>query len=304
MAVIDDEEEKEEGEESEEENVEVILCLNIPSIVKVVSGVSKDDGLVLSSEDGSEAETVNFFITKGKNGMQSFDLKVLRCEIPVYTVPPDTEYLATIRMSSVLFKQTVTDLSKWGATCNVEVSNEGVSFSAEGDDGNSRILFRNKNSAEKGDTGDEVEEGAEKGEEEEGAEAGEEEEQGGEEEEEEDSPPKKKKTKKTSKKKATKRKAAPKKKKTTKKTAAKKTKAPKIDPVDDVEIVVQEPIQVALALNYLTKFTKGTSLSDFVVISLHEEFPCRVAYILNETSHVHFHLAPRINDDDDDNDDE
>jgi proliferating cell nuclear antigen len=296
--------EEEEGKESDEENADVMLCLNISTINKVVSSVGKNDVLVLSSEDGSTAETINFTISNGKNSMKSYDLKTLNCDIDVYNIPQNTEYLATVRMSSALFKQNVVDMSKWGDTCIIEVSNEGISFSSSGDDGNSRFLYRNKNANK--DEGEETEavkqENEENEEDGEGREGGASKQSEEEEEEEEDSPPRKKKQKKMSKKKET---TAAKKKKEKATAAAKKkkekanaAKAPKIDHVDNVEIVVKEPLHIELALNYLTKFTKGANLSNFVVISMHDVVPCRVAYALTETSYVHFHIASKILEDD------
>ena len=71
------------------------------------------------------------------------------------------------------------------------------------------------------------------------------------------------------------------------------------DDDDQVLITADEPVQQTFALRYLTSFTKATSLSKSVTISMGAEVPLVTEYKIDDLGYVRYYLAPKIDDDDD-----
>lgn len=67
-------------------------------------------------------------------------------------------------------------------------------------------------------------------------------------------------------------------------------------PEDTVHVELQEPVKLSFALRYLNFFTKATSLSQQVTISLAPEIPLVVEYPIEELGYVRYFLAPKIDD--------
>ena len=65
---------------------------------------------------------------------------------------------------------------------------------------------------------------------------------------------------------------------------------------DAVIIDMSEPVTLTFALKYLNMFTKSTSLSDKVIISMSKESPLLVNYNIGEMGHIKFYLAPKVDD--------
>jgi proliferating cell nuclear antigen len=59
---------------------------------------------------------------------------------------------------------------------------------------------------------------------------------------------------------------------------------------------MDEPVCLNFALRYLNFFTKATSLSDTVIMSLSADFPLVVEYRIAELGHIRYYLAPKIED--------
>eukprot|EP00735_Rhodelphis_limneticus_P009361 TRINITY_DN2705_c0_g1::TRINITY_DN2705_c0_g1_i1::g.27438::m.27438 TRINITY_DN2705_c0_g1::TRINITY_DN2705_c0_g1_i1::g.27438 ORF type:complete len:260 (+),score=88.76,sp/Q43124/PCNA_BRANA/62.55/7e-121,PCNA_N/PF00705.13/2.1e-55,PCNA_C/PF02747.10/3e-54,Rad1/PF02144.11/1.9e-06,Rad9/PF04139.8/3e-06 TRINITY_DN2705_c0_g1_i1:78-857(+) len=67
---------------------------------------------------------------------------------------------------------------------------------------------------------------------------------------------------------------------------------------DSVTIELNEPVCLAFALRYLNFFTKATSLSSQVTLSVSKEVPLRVEYKIEDIGYVRYYLAPKIDDED------
>lgn len=65
---------------------------------------------------------------------------------------------------------------------------------------------------------------------------------------------------------------------------------------DRVKVEMEEPVCLNFALRYLNFFTKATSLSDTVILSLSADVPLVVEYRINELGHIRYYLAPKIED--------
>jgi len=62
-------------------------------------------------------------------------------------------------------------------------------------------------------------------------------------------------------------------------------------------IELQEPVTLNFALRYLTTFSKATSLSDKVKLSLAKDIPVLVEYAIGDMGYLRYYLAPKIDDD-------
>jgi proliferating cell nuclear antigen len=69
-----------------------------------------------------------------------------------------------------------------------------------------------------------------------------------------------------------------------------------VDDDEAVTIKLEEPVTLAFALRYLNFFTKATSLSNDVTLSLSPDVPLMVEYKMEEVGNIRFYLAPKIDD--------
>ncbi|KAG6547893.1 hypothetical protein Mapa_010713 [Marchantia paleacea] len=69
---------------------------------------------------------------------------------------------------------------------------------------------------------------------------------------------------------------------------------------EEVVIELNEPVTLTFALRYLNSFTKATTLSDSVTLSMSKELPVVVEYKIAETGHIRFYLAPKIEEEEGD----
>jgi proliferating cell nuclear antigen len=66
---------------------------------------------------------------------------------------------------------------------------------------------------------------------------------------------------------------------------------------EQVIIDMEEPVELNFALRYLNFFTKATALSNTVIISMSPDVPVVIEYPIEESGHVKYYLAPKIDDD-------
>ncbi|KAB2607035.1 proliferating cell nuclear antigen-like [Pyrus ussuriensis x Pyrus communis] len=69
-------------------------------------------------------------------------------------------------------------------------------------------------------------------------------------------------------------------------------------PEEATVINMSEPVSLTFALRYMNSFTKATTLSNTVTISLSSELPVVVEYKIAEMGYIRFYLAPKIEEDD------
>jgi len=74
--------------------------------------------------------------------------------------------------------------------------------------------------------------------------------------------------------------------------ALKQTSA--VDSDEAVQITLQESCTLTFALRYLNFFTKATSLSPYVSLSLSPELPLVVEYEIEQLGYIRYYLAPKI----------
>ena len=73
----------------------------------------------------------------------------------------------------------------------------------------------------------------------------------------------------------------------------------KVDKEEEAVVIeMQEPVTLTFACRYLNSFTKATSLSKSVQLSMSPEVPLVVEYKIEDIGHVRYYLAPKIEDED------
>ena len=71
----------------------------------------------------------------------------------------------------------------------------------------------------------------------------------------------------------------------------------KVDKEEEAVVIeMQEPVSLTFACRYLNSFTKATSLSKTVQLSMSPEVPLVVEYKIEDIGHVRYYLAPKIED--------
>ena len=65
-----------------------------------------------------------------------------------------------------------------------------------------------------------------------------------------------------------------------------------------VIIEIQEPVTLTFAFRYLNMFTKATSLTSQVILSMSPDIPLMVEYNIGKLGYIRYYLAPKIEDDD------
>jgi len=66
---------------------------------------------------------------------------------------------------------------------------------------------------------------------------------------------------------------------------------------DNIRVRVAEPVVQQFSIKFLNNFTKATSLSNHVKISMGPEVPLEVSYEVEKVGYLRYYLAPKIDDD-------
>lgn len=65
---------------------------------------------------------------------------------------------------------------------------------------------------------------------------------------------------------------------------------------ESIKVRVQEPVVQQFSIKFLNNFTKATSLSQNVKISMGADVPLEVSYEVEKTGYLRYYLAPKIDD--------
>lgn len=186
---------------------------------------------------------------------------------------PDTQYDATITMSSAEFQRICRDLAALGESVKIEASKEGVRFSSDGEVGSGSVLLkqtagsdRRPNRAAKQDPDEDEEEEDEK------PNLDEE----GEEEMDDEDRPKKRKANGGAK-------------------ASKKAKGGASDEDVGVSIILEKQVSLTFSLKYLSNFAKSAPLAREVSLNMSNDVPLLVQFDFEQGT-LQFFLAPKISD--------
>jgi len=293
----------------------------------VILKCAKDDDIcTLKAADEADLLSLTHLYA---DRISDYELKLMDIDTDTLGIP-DTEYDVCVSMPSADFARIVRDLSALGESVKIDVSKDGIRFSAEGEAANGNILVKQSENARRRfkKVGKEKEkEKKSKVKKEAGGEDEEEEEPESEDEEGESS----KKKKKTKVKKEEggsdvemvddddeeeeeakpdedgdededsdvgkkKRKKAPSKPVKPAKRAKKTDDDDEDEDVGLVSIDMNQAVTLTFSLKYLVNFSKSTSLSRQVQLMMSADVPLLVAYEFTQGK-IHYYLAPKIGDD-------
>ncbi|TPX38021.1 hypothetical protein SmJEL517_g00392 [Synchytrium microbalum] len=193
------------------------IGINLASLGKIMKCAANDDVLTIKADDQQDTLSLTFE-NNNQDRVSEYELKLMDIDSEHLGIP-ETNYEASIKMSSTEFQRICRDLMQLSESVIIEATKESVKFTANGDIGNGNVTLK----------------------------AG-----GG-----------------------------------------------SADKEDDVptEIELQSNVTLTFSLKYLVNFTKATSLSKAVTLSMSNEVPLLVEYKVSDEGHIRYYLAPKIGDD-------
>ena len=267
------------------------LGMSLTSLTKIVKCAQSDDVVTLRADESHDvlgllfessskpeplepaidslpidSSALRLIRTEGKDRVGEYEMKLMDIDTEHLGIP-DTVYDAEITIPSQEFRRIIGDLKELGESVKIEVSKDGVRFSADGDIGSAAVTLKQTAGAD--DMDEDSDDDEEEDEEEEEEEAKEEDD----EEDDEDKKPEvdsdgeeqvkaPKSKKKAAAAKDKKRKAA------ASKTKAKDSKKAKKDErAERITISLQQSVALTFSIKYLSNFAKSTPLSDYVHVS-------------------------------------
>ncbi|KDN49567.1 proliferating cell nuclear antigen [Tilletiaria anomala UBC 951] len=288
------------------------IGISLASLSKIVKSGNNDDILTLRKDESGDSLTLTFESAK-TDRIAEYDLKLMDIDSEHLGIP-DTDFQATVYMSSAEFGRITRDLTNVGESVTIEVQKEGITFATEGDIGKANLTLKQGSasgstsaggaSSSKVKVSKDEEEDLDEGEEEENAKRVQAEKDDDEEENEEDAMPADKKRKRSNGKAGQiesdeevddKNKSAAKKGgKKGKGAAAMRTEEGEVP----VRIELSQAVKLTFSLKYLSNFAKAAPLSAEVKLQMSKGFPllCEFAF---ENGHVRFYLAPKLSEEDD-----
>ncbi|EPQ27039.1 uncharacterized protein PFL1_05323 [Pseudozyma flocculosa PF-1] len=116
------------------------IGVSLASLGKILKGANNEDILSLKKSDDGDTLQMTFESPKSDR-VGEFEMKLMDIDSEHLGIP-DTQYDAVVKMSSSEFSRICRDLSNIGESVKIEVSKEGVSFSAEGEIGQARMTLK------------------------------------------------------------------------------------------------------------------------------------------------------------------
>ncbi|GAA5990845.1 hypothetical protein JCM10908_000042 [Rhodotorula pacifica] len=159
------------------------LGMSLASLQKIVKCAGNNDMVTLRADESLDVLAL-LFEAKKADRVGEYEMKLMDIDAEHLGIP-DTVYDAEISLSSAEFARIIRDLKELGESVKIEVSKEGVRFSADGDIGSASVTLKPSDKRGQQEDSDDDEEGSD-AEEEEGSDEEEEEENAEEEEEEEE----------------------------------------------------------------------------------------------------------------------
>ncbi|ELU41246.1 proliferating cell nuclear antigen [Rhizoctonia solani AG-1 IA] len=116
------------------------LGVNLGSLTKVLKCAKDDDRVTLKANDN--ADVLNLvYEARNSDRIAEYEMKLMEIDIDTLGIP-ETDYDATVVMQSGEFARIVRDLSALGESVKIEVTKEGIRFSADGEAANGSVLLK------------------------------------------------------------------------------------------------------------------------------------------------------------------
>ncbi|KAI5480477.1 proliferating cell nuclear antigen (pcna) [Pseudohyphozyma bogoriensis] len=292
------------------------LGMSLTSLQKIIKSASNDDTVTLRADESHDV--LGLLFESKKDRVAEYEMKLMDIDQEHLGIP-DTVYDAEITLPASEFARIIRDLKELGESVKIEVTKDGVRFSAEGDVASASVTLKPTGEAGKKADSDDEDEDEEEDEDEDEDEKPEKDEDDDDEviveetdakpidvDEEDEKPkvdaddsdedtgpkaPKKKKA--VTKKRKSSTTPAPK--KGSKKAKSGKGKKEEKEAADKVLINLQQAVTLTFSIKYLSNFAKSTPLSDYVHLHMSNEVPLLVEYPFAE-GHIRYYLAPKISD--------
>ncbi|OCF56258.1 proliferating cell nuclear antigen (pcna) [Kwoniella mangroviensis CBS 10435] len=253
------------------------LGVNLTSLTKILKCAKDQDVVTLKAPDDADSLGLVFESPK-EDRVGEYEMKLMDIDQEHLGIP-DTQYDATITMSSSEFQRICRDLAALGESVKIEASKEGVRFSSEGEVGNGSVLLKQSagtdrsggSSSKKAVKRDPDEEDEEEIEEDEKPEIDDEEED---EQDDEDRSKKRKSNGKS-------------------KTAKKAKKDESTSEDIGVSIILEKQVSLTFSLKYLTNFAKSAPLAREVSLHMSNDVPLLVQFDFEQGT-LQFFLAPKV----------
>lgn len=117
------------------------LGINLTSLSKILKCANNDDQVTIKADSGVDNISLLFESKKGDRTSE-YDLKLMDIDSEHMGIP-DTPYDSVVKMSSTEFQRICRDLSVLSESIIIDVTKDGIKFSASGDLGNGSIFIKN-----------------------------------------------------------------------------------------------------------------------------------------------------------------
>jgi proliferating cell nuclear antigen len=118
----------------------ITLGLNLNSFYKILKCSSNEDSISISCPDISEILTV-IFESINNDRISEFELKLIKIDAEPLGIP-ETEYSATISITSTEYRRISSEMITLGDTVQIGISMEGIKFEVEGDIGKATVFLK------------------------------------------------------------------------------------------------------------------------------------------------------------------
>lgn len=114
--------------------------MSLASLQKIVKCAGNNDMVTLRADESLDVLAL-LFEAKKHDRIGEYEMKLMDIDAEHLGIP-DTVYDAEIDLSSAEFARIIRDLKELGESVKIEVSKEGVRFSADGDIGSASVTLK------------------------------------------------------------------------------------------------------------------------------------------------------------------
>jgi proliferating cell nuclear antigen len=118
----------------------ITLGLNLNSFYKILKCSSNDDSIFISSSEISDILII-IFESINNDRISEFELKLIKIDTEPLGIP-ETEYSATISITSSEYRRISSEMITLGDTMQIGISKEGIKFEVEGDIGKATVFLK------------------------------------------------------------------------------------------------------------------------------------------------------------------
>lgn len=131
---------KSEGFETFYCDASMSLGINLVSLNKILKCSSNEDTVTIACKNDPEVLSL-IFESHLSDRISEFHLRLIQGSSEQLGIP-ETNYHATIQLTSSEYRRICIDLNALGDTTTIEVSNQGIKFEVEGDIGKGNVILK------------------------------------------------------------------------------------------------------------------------------------------------------------------